>query len=210
MTIEGHEVFLTKPQFAAQPKLTSSRDLRMLAASAARRYGAWPTRAPLHVLTHEYAFDSRAAAREFEDFFYDRRGQWGTFWTPGWHAELKPQQTLSAGATSLAIAKVNYSAVYLPGSDTKRLGRYIYLLNTKGQMHVTKVTAAAAGDPEILTFETAVPGGVSFIAGSYHVGLLYFVRFMNDRIAMQFAGPELATTQVQFVETLTATASTDT
>lgn len=188
MTIEGFEVLLTKPEFSTPPRLAGRSPLDAFRAGGARAYGAWPGAQPLHSFTHRFRFKTIAERAAMEDFIDDRRGAWGAFWIPSWQPELEPLQTLDTGATSLAITKVNYKAVCLPDDDTKRLGRYVFLLNTAGQLHITKVLDATTGTPELLTFETAIPGGMTFQPGSYIVGFVYFVRLLTDRYALEFLG----------------------
>lgn len=158
-------------------------------------------------MNHRFAFTSRADAREMEDFYNARAGGWGAFFVPGWHAELEPLQTLAPGDTSLAVTAVNYAAVYLDAAKKTRTGHYIYLLNEAGDFHATKVLNATTGSPEILTLRDEIPDGMDFLLGKYHVGLLYNVRFLHDRLLMEFAGPHFATCELPMVEVIESAAA---
>lgn len=210
MTLDGIEILLVQPDFAQPPRMTGRRGISMFARGQARRFGMFPTGGVPHVLAHRYAFTSRTAAREFENFFNARKGRHGGFLAPGWHAELEPKQTLEEGDTELAIGQVNYAAVYLDTAKKARTGHYIYLLNEAGDFHASKVLSATTGATEILTLRDAVPEGMSFQLGRYHVGFLYHARFMSDALALDFAGPEFVTCETSLIELLDgATPSAD-
>ena len=177
----------------------------MLARGQGRRLGVFPTGGTQHVLNHRFAFTSRAEAKTMEDFFNERCGAWGAFFVPGWHAELEPLQTLAPGNTTLAVTAVNFAAVYLDAAKKTQTGRYLYLLNEAGQLHVTKVLSATSGSPEILTLRNAVP--YDYLLGKYHVGFIYFVRFMGDRLLLDYSGPDFATCELPMIEVITAAAS---
>ena len=203
--LDGLPLLTIPPDFAQPPRLTGKRAIHTMAKGQARRLGIYPTGGTQHVLAHRYAFTTRVEARAFEDFFNARSGAWEPFFVPGWHAELNPLQSLAPGNTSLAISPVNYAAVYLDAAKKTRTGWHIYLLNEAGDLHASKVTAATSGSPELLTLQTAVPSGMNFLLGSYHVGFCYLVRFMGDHLAMEFSGPEFVTTETSFLELIDPT-----
>lgn len=200
MTLDNLEVLLVQPDFANPPRMAGKRGVRFMARGQARRLGIFPTGGTQHVLNHRFAFNTRVGWRELEDFFNSRSGSWGSFFVPGWHAEVQPLQTLAPGDTSLAVGAVNYAAVYLDAAKKTRTGHYIYLLNEAGDFHATKVLSATTGSPEILTLRDAVPDGVNFLLGKYHVGFLYNVRFMSDRLLFDFAGDSFASCETAMVE----------
>jgi len=209
VNIDGIEILTIQPDFAQPPRLTGRRGISYFGRGQSRRFGMFPTGGVRHVLAHRYAFDSRTAARELEDFFNARRGQQGGFFAPGWHAELEPKQTVEEGGTELAIGQVNYAAVYLDTAKKARTGHYIYLLNEAGDFHATKVLSATTGATEVLTLRDAVPEGMTFQLGRYHVGFLYHARFMADALALEFAGPQFVTCETSMIELLDGAAPTD-
>lgn len=206
--IEGKEVLLTVPDFADAPNIVGEQKLSIVALGEARRIAAYVGKHPIHAMTHDFLFASRAAADVFEEFFDARCGRWQPFWVPGWHAELNPVAGIANGGNQLSISPVEYATIYDPThAETNRLGHYIYLHDIDGTIHTTKVNSVAGANPEILTLNTAV--AKTWTLGNFYVGFLYHVRFLNDELEMEWNGINEARCSVPMVEVMTMTSAAD-
>lgn len=205
MTLDGLEILTTMPDFAQRPKRTLTRGNSLVALGQARRVIAYTGERVIHSMTHEYVLQTKAEIEAFLDFFNRMAGKWGGFLLPSWHGELSPAAGILPGATLLQIDPVEYPTRFLNGYQP--LGQYVWLFGDNGASHVSKVTGAVAGVPEVLTLEDAPT--VEFRVGHYLVGFLYPVRFVEDSLEFAFSGPDKATVKVTFIEAFGATASYD-
>lgn len=198
MQFNGIEVFTVEPDFATppRPKLQRNRVLMQLAQSPA--YASFLGRRPMHVLNFDFVLHGKAEIRSVEDFFVQQRGKWGSFWVPSWHAELEPTATIANGGNTVTISPVGYQANYLTDSSLDMFGRYIFLLHREGDLHISEVTSCAGASPEVLTIATPVDR--EFAVGDYIVGFLYFVRFLQDELEMEFIGGEQAQARLAMQE----------
>lgn len=197
-TIEGFQVFETQPDFATAPKLTVSREMRLSSIGESRRLAQFTGKHIKHGFAHRHVLNTREAIHELSDFFHARAGRWQPFWLPSWHAELNPVAGIVNGGNALSITPIQYQDRFID-SDLRRLGNFIFLLRTDGLLHLTQVESATTANPEVLTLGTAVPS--AFPLGSFFAGFLYFVRFVNDRLDLEFNGASFATTSLQMIET---------
>lgn len=209
MTLDDIPLLEVEPDFATAPRIAGRRSVSFHSRGQSRSIGVFPTGGLQHVLNHRFVFNTRAEARELEDFFNSRCGSWSGFFALGWHAEIEPLQSLAPGGDSLAITAVNYGSVYLAADKKTLTGQYIYLMNRSGEVHYTKVLAASSGSPEVLTLRDPVPDGMNFLVGDYHVGFLYHVRFLADRLALDFSGPDACSCELAMLELVENSASLD-
>ena len=205
MTLDGFEILTTMPDFAQRPKRTLTRGNSLVALGQARRVIAYTGERVIHSMTHEYVFQTKAELETFLDFFNRQAGKWGGFLLPSWHGELSPAAGIMPGALLLQIDPVGYPTRFLNGYQP--LGQYVWLFGDNGASHVSKVTGAVAGVPEVLTLEDAPT--VEFHVGKFLAGFLYPVRFVEDSLELAFEGPDKATAKVTFIEAFGATASYD-
>lgn len=200
MTILGKEVLEIMPEFTTPPSIIGRRDAEIASLSHSKRRAQFVGKHAVHTLNHSFRFISAAEIRAFSDFWETVAGRWGAFWVPSWHSEINPVEGMVNGTNLLAITPVGYAGVYLADTELTRLGRYIWMFKPDGTTHVSKVTAASVGNPEVLTLETAV--AEDWDLGTFEVGFLYHVRFASDRLSLDFSGATEASARVAMVETI--------
>ncbi len=207
MTIEGRPVMDLMPDFSTAPQRVAKRLFLNSGLGYAAQNVGFPGKIATHGMSHTYLLTSRDEIETFAAFFDEMAGKWGDFWLPSWNAELNPVADLAEGETALSITPVGYNAAYLTESDTTRLGRYVWLLKYDGTVFISRVDSCADGDPEVMTLVTPAPS--DFVLGSFIVGFLYLVRFVNDALVLDFSGPAEASTTVAMIETMQLIASDD-
>lgn len=207
-TIEGKELFLTQPNFASPPRIVGQQIVSTVELSEARRIAAYTGKHPLHAMTHEFIFKTKAEAEAFEEFFDARGGQHEAFWIPGWHAELNPVANITNGGNQISVSPVEYASVYDPThAETNRLGHYVFVHDYDGTIHTTRINSVSGTNPEVLVMNTVAPK--LFTLGQFYVGFLYHVRFMTDELEMEWFGANEAHCSVPLIEAMTTTSAAD-
>lgn len=207
MIIEGKQVLLTQPDFARPPKLSGSRLMSSAALSQARRIGFYTGQQAQHFLTQEFILRG-SQIQDIEDFFYSMGGKWQTFWALSWHQELVAVAGINSGAFNLQISPVGYATEYNPAdADTTKLGHYVFLLDIRGNLHISKVNSVSGTSPEILALATAP--AVTFVLGEFFIGFVYHVRFTSDELGLEYSGIDEAKTTLPMMEAITISSSPD-
>lgn len=190
MIIDDLPVLLTRPDFSTPPRAVGNRTTEVIeAGGAGPKLAIYPGRNQTRAFSLNFKFKNRDDTITFEDFLFDLKGAKGSFWLPGWHAELAPTGSIVIGETVLSIHAVGYNATYLVDTYARAVGRWIYLLANDGTLHVSEVTAAIDGaDEDTLTLATAPTA--DFTLGQFHVGFLYCVRQIGDHNATDWDGDE--------------------
>jgi hypothetical protein len=197
-TLDTIPVLDMEPDFALPARIRGTRIQDMVDLSVAKRILTFRGKQVIHNLYHEWILQDRAEIEEIESFFHDRKGKWEGFFTPSWHGEMEPKNSLAISGTSLQIDGIDYLGTLgaLDGSHT--LGNYIFLLHRDGTLHLDKVTAVTGTTTETLTLRDGVPQ--AFDLGDYICGFLYFVRFLNDELDLNFDGFEKARANLSMQE----------
>lgn len=188
------QVCTLQPHFASPPKPKATREFGMVAIAQAPRYAAFHGLQVIH--TFHFDFLVHDNLRDIEDFFSLHRGKLSTFWLPSWHGEIVPASSILIGADELEIEPMDYDD--LLSNQAVGFGEHVFLLHREGDLHVSRVLSAAAGDPEVLTLAT--PVARDFLTGEFIAGFLYHVRFLNDELELSFSGAGQLETTLAFQE----------
>jgi hypothetical protein len=206
-TLDTIPVLDLEPDFALPAQIRGTRIQDMADLSPARRIAYYRGKQVIHTLYHEWTLVDRADQEELESFFHDRKGKWDGFFTPSWHGELEPKNSVASAGTSLQITGVDYLATLGALDGTTTLGNYIFMLHRDGTLHLDKVTAVSGTTTETLTLRDGVPQ--DFDLGDYIVGFLYYVRFLNDEMDLNFDGFEHARCNLSMQELATVDVEDD-
>lgn len=199
MTIEGKPFLVIQPEFTTPPRVMGQRQTEMVTFGQSPALLTYTGKHAMHSLNHAFFFQSRADIQAFADFFDGIAGKWGAFFMPSWLPELNPVAGIADGGSELSISPMDYYAAFLADSETTRLGHYIFLLNVDGTMHVSKVIeSTTVEDTEVLTLETPVPQ--AFALGEFMAGFVYFVRFAQDTLTIEFSGATKGRSNVGVIE----------
>jgi len=199
MTLEGLEVLDLEPDFASLPTIRGTRYTDRVFLSEANQVISYRGKHPIHSLYFRWNMRNRVDLRALEDFFFDRKGKWGTFWTPSWHGELYQRASLLNTGTTLSIEPVEYATLFLVDTtNVFRLGNYIFLLHQDGTLWTPKVTGVSGTDPEILQLGEAATK--DWNVGECMIGFMYCVRFLDDELQLEMQGPNAATVSLAMQE----------
>jgi len=212
--LSGKELLTIRPDFATDPRMTGARFTASAEAGPARRFAAFPGKAPVHQLTQRYILRGQEI-QDLIDFHAARAGKWEDFFVPSWFGDIAWQYsthaTVTAGTAQLVIDWCNYAKYYGPiDGDIFRTGRHVFALWPDGTFAARKVTAVAgsvANDYDLLTVDAAWPQDIS--RGTCLLGFCYLVRFSSDELEVQYKGNGTAEISATYIEQLTAAAAAD-
>ena len=186
------ELFDFQPDFSEAPKQRVTTMADVLNHAPAPALITWAERQPERSFVWNLHLDTRAERRRLLDFFSRKGGRQQAFLIPTWDNELTIAGTPASGAASIQINAASFPAATT--YDDER-GRYIWLADPTGGLHVSRILAATGSSPVTLTLEnrlTFAPTPETL------TGYAALVRFDQDELEMKITGPDTSRVEVAF------------
>lgn len=191
----GHDVFGHPPNWIAEPEAGFHHPAQMIQYTGFGMpfYEYGDTRQDLRF---RYLFEDRQEISEMIAFFDENFGMFGHIWVPSWRADIEVTAAIGAADTQLTIEDIGYAAHWLPNDVT---GRYLCLVFPDETQVCRKVTGAPAADT--LQLESAIGKACAAADLEYFLCcFLYFVRFDQDEMELEYHGQATAEVDLAFRE----------
>lgn len=151
-----------------------------------------------------YLTRAKADSLALVTFWESMQGAKTSFWCPSWKNQLGVQGNPRAGDGTLKITSVGtgYGNVFLSGPNTTYAsGAFIFLYDfiNPPQFHQVTAVSTAAGI-DTLTLGTNL--AINFTARRFICGLVYLVRFGDDKLEETWMDENCLEAKLGFVETI--------
>ena len=196
--ILNNPIFDLAPDFAGIPSLLVSTSGSLVGEGFGPRLAQFAGKHPRHTLNHEWHLKTALEIKQFCQFFDQQAGRWGGFFIPSYQAEVNPVEDIPNGTNEIYIDPVGFDQAYLAGDQIFSAGNNVALIHRDGTRHYARVIDALDGTPERLTIEPGVDR--DWIVGEFFISFLYYVRFINDLVTLDFNGPAEATVRAPMIE----------
>lgn len=141
-----------------------------------------------------YICRNRTEIGDINDFFDDKLGRLKSFWYPSWRKDIVITGNIGFSDTIITIEDCEYSTFW---PATPGTGRYILIYVNKNKWFTRKITNVPSSTT--LTMESSL-GEAVLAADIKMCSFLYLGRFDIDEIAWEYITPEIATTELFFIE----------
>jgi hypothetical protein len=197
----NNPIFELAPNFAGIPTLAVSTVGSIIGEGFGPRLAQFSGKHPRHTLNHEWHLKTALEIKQFCQFFDQQAGRWGGFFMPSYHAEIEPIDDVLDGATEIHIDEIGYfDAFNINGGNAMALGSSIALIHRDGSRHYARITDVLDGNPERLIIDPPVDR--DWLIGEFFISFLYYVRFVNDLVTLDFNGPNEATVRAPMIENI--------
>ncbi len=205
--IEGYPIFDRIPDFANDP-VSDANSLVSKETTGLRDYIRWDAR-PLIKISQNHTFDSTEPVEDVLQQFITNMGAAGTFWVPTWQPDFSMVTGISTGLNQLVINPVAYEDSYLTGTSVTEPGHYLAIYNENtGTLWTPKVLSVSVDGEtgyETLTLSETAPEDL--FVDSTIVSLLILSRHLEDTLEISYESPEIASVNLEFIQTRTFNAS---
>jgi hypothetical protein len=192
VTLDGREVWLKKPNWANQPRVTYRHEVDNLDfdRGPVYRYAATAFGTEEKQLT--FVNRNRAEAAEIRDFFMRMKGRQGEFYMPTWEPDFEPMQPSFANSSAIRVAGSRFANSY--GGDT--VYRALYILMNDGSILVRRVLGVEVvndfvGLDSVITVDTPFPVEVSTDTVTV-CGWMPVWRLVSDNLTIEWLTDEVA------------------
>jgi hypothetical protein len=141
-----------------------------------------------------YICKDRTEIGDINAFFDEKLGRLKAIWYPSWRNDLKITNNIGSSDTNIQIEDCEYATFY---PATPGTGRYIFIYVNKNTWYARKITNVVS--PTLLTIESSLGADVT-LAKLKMCCFLYLGRFDVDEIQWNYVTPEVATTDLYFIE----------
>jgi len=142
----------------------------------------------------QYIFRTRAKISEVNDLFDNRLGMLGALWFPSFQKDIVLTSDIGSADLNISIEDIEYSTFY---PATPGTGRYIFIYVNSNKWFARKIIGAPSST--LLTMESSLGEAVT-MARVKMVSILYLGRFDIDEIEWEYVTPDIATTDLYFIE----------
>ena len=143
-------------------------------------------------LKMDHVIKEKLNIQKYLDFFDGQKGRWGGFWVPSWQFDIKITDPFLATAYQLAIEPMDFPDYWL---DTKA-GAHLIIFWPDGSYACAGIIDASS---MLLTLDEEI--GKSCSASELSrllVCFLYFARFNQDEIQIEYLTDEIAKASLSF------------
>jgi len=141
-----------------------------------------------------YLCRSKTEVGDINDFFDGKFGQLKSFWYPSWRNDLKLTDDIGSGDSTIQIEDCEYATFY---PATPGTGRYIFIYVNKNKWFARKITGAVS--ETVITMESSLGEDVD-LSSIKMCCFLYLGRFDIDEISWNYITPDVASTELYFIE----------
>jgi len=144
------------------------------------------------VLDLQFTRDGVQEIRGFYDFFDLNRGRLGGFWLPTWKSDLLVTEAFDASDTVLTVKNLKWQDYY----KGKAAPQYLFFVFPDGTWAVRKMMSSTSST---VTLDSAIGKTVSEAAlGLVLASFLFYGRFEQDVLEMEYASAEVASCMLTF------------
>ena len=192
-TYESVYVFDLFPYWVKPPSAGYFRSLEEF-GDLGRTYAQSFMDHPKYKTTFKIACNGKDKIAEVNALFDDRKGRKGALWFPSWRENIELFANISAVSTTINIEDIEYSSYYTTDPGT---GRYIFIYVNRSEWYVRKVTGFPGA--EWIDIDSALGVAVTK-ARCKMICFLYYGHFDNDEIEWEYISPDVAITELSFIE----------
>jgi len=150
-------------------------------------------------LKMDHVIKEKSNIQKYLDFFDGQKGRWGGFWIPSWQFDIKITEPFLATAFQLAIEPMDFPGYWL----NTNAGAHLIIFWPDGSYACDGIIDASS---MLLTLDEEI-GKACLASEISHllVCFLYFARFTQDEIQVEYVTDELAKTSLSFQTQFSAT-----
>lgn len=185
----GREFVVTRPNWRTAPSVTYEQPRETVDFGMGVIASFWPIEFMTRVRQADFLFGSATEVQAFKDVFMRAKGRQGEFYFPTQEEDLLPTDVVASGATSFAVAGVEFAEAF--GDST--VHKAIVARKAGGQQSAAKVLSiVAAGGESVVTL--ASPFGFDANAANCTFSWLPVHRFAADELTVTWITNEVAQT----------------
>jgi len=193
-TYKDYDLFLFEPDWIRTPSLSFQHPIDSLLNAPGKSYfdsSFLETSLSIKAL---FSSVSRSEAYDLLNFFDNKLGRYDVFWIPSWQKDIIISDAFSASDLTLTIEKELYGNIWYDSFST---GHFLFFKWPDGDFSCRKVVSMPSETQ--ITLEEAIGKDCSTDdLNRLMVSFLFFVRFDQDEIEIEWRTEEFASCELSF------------